>query len=213
MTSIKNQIDKLLKSSNNRIGGIKNIISKSISDNKIHDELDLEFKSFLEELRSALDYCANDIYKKYSKGELSKIYFPIKSKEKTLCAGRNKKFWESLKNSNIKLYDYLENIQNTLEKNYKWLQEFNDLVNESKHRNFTIKWLNRSERRKIESETGKIDWDIEKVKFSGKITTSSKPTNYIVGTIFIGDMMPIRFFCELCYKKISYIIDEIYKLL
>jgi hypothetical protein len=66
---------------------------------------------------------------------------------------------------------------------------------------------------RIESKVGVIDWDMEKVKICGKITTPVKPYSYIVGTIFTEDMIPIKFFCKLCYEKIKDIIDDVYKLL
>ncbi len=217
---IKDQIDKLLNSTSKRIKNMKNIIKISVYDNKFHDELDTEFKNFLEDLKSALDYCANDIYKKYCSKENAKIYFPINIQYKTINKGANSKFWKSLETKNKILYEYLEDINNNLDNKYDWLKEFNELVNENKHRNFTIKYLNRGERRVVENKTGsRIDWSkgnmkfSDSVKFFGENLKNLKTQNYVIGTVFIGDLMPINFFCNLCLSKISKIIEDIYQIL
>lgn len=213
MSTIKKQIDTLLNSSRKRIAVIEKIIIKSVRNNRFYDELDIEFKNFLDELKSALDYCANDTSDKYARGIIQKVYFPIKSDTKTLNSGRDIRLWETVMVTNKPLYDYLENIQQNIDKDFSWLKEFNNLVIENKHKNFTIKWLNSSKRIKFETKAGTVDWDVEKVKISSIIKSSVKPKQYIVGSITIGNMMPIRFFCNLCYKKIKEVIEYIYKLL
>ena len=217
---IKNQIDKLLNSALRRKKRIRDIIRISVYENKFHDEIDTEFKNFLEDLKSALDYSANDIYKKYGITENAKIYFPINIRNKTIVNGTNSKFWKYLQTKNKRLYEYLEEINNNLDSNYDWLKEFNSLVNENKHRNFTIKYLNRGERTAVENKIGsKIEWQKENVKFSkdvkffGKNLEDVKTQKYIVGTIFIGELMPISFFCNLCLSKISNLIEKIYQIL
>jgi hypothetical protein len=212
MPTKKKQIDTLLKSSKKRIVIIEKIITKSVKNNKFYDELDIEFKNFLDELKSALDYCANDISEKYAIGIVRKVYFPIKASTKTLHSGRDIKLWEIVKVNNRPLYDYLENIQQNIDKEFIWLKEFNNLVVENKHKNFTIKWLNSSNRIKFKTNAGTIDWDEKAVNISGIIKSPVEPIRYTVGSITIGDMVPIRWFCNLSYKNIQEIIEGIYKL-
>ena len=212
MPTTKKQIDTLLKSSKKRISVIEKIITKSVKNNKFYDELDIEFKIFLDELKSALDYCANEISDKYAKGIVSKVYFPIKTDSKTLHSGRDTKLWEIVKVTNRPLYDYLEDIQQNIDKGFVWLKEFNNLVVENKHKNFTIKWLNSSNRIKFKTKAGTIDWDEKAVNIPNIIKSPVKPIRYTVGSITIGDMIPIRWFCDLSYKNIQEVIEDIYKL-
>ena len=211
MSSRKKHIDSLLKSEKDRITNIDKIINKSVEDNIFYDEIDIEFKNFLDNLKSALDYCAHDISDKYAKGLIKKVYFPIKTSEKTLASGRDKKLQESVKIANRPLYDYIENIQQNIDKEFKWLKEFNKLVVENKHEDFTVKWLNSSNRIRFESNIGTIDWDEKNVNISGKIKSKVDPIKYTVGSISIGDMIPIRWFCNSCYQKINEVIEDIYK--
>jgi hypothetical protein len=209
---MKEQIDVLLKSSKNRILVIGKVITRSIRNNKFYDKLDIEFKNFLDELKSALDYCANDISDKYAKGIVHKVYFPIKIDTKTLNSGRDKKLWETVKVNNKPLWDYLENIQQNIDKDFTWLKEFNNLVVENKHKNFTIKWLNSSNRIKFKTKAGVVDWDVNRVNTPNIIKSSVKPVRYTIGNITIKEMIPIRWFCDISYKKIYKVIEDIYKL-
>lgn len=213
MSIVKTQIDILLKSSEKVISIIEKIITKSVKNNKFYDELDIEFKNFLDNLKSALDYCANEISDKYAKNLIPKVYFPIKADTKTLKLGRDAKLWEIVGQINKPLYDYLENIQQKIDSEFKWFKEFNNLVIENKHKNFTKKWLNSNKRIKFETEIGTVDFSEKGVKISGPIKSPVKPIHYVVGSITLENMIPLKLFCNLCYEKIQEIIEEIYNLL
>lgn len=92
-------------------------------------------KNIFENCRSALDYMAYLIVKRYKiKLAENRIYFPIYDTEESFL---DKKIIKDLQTKNKLLYDLLKNVQPFYQNDsYKWLNTFNAMNNKYKHRGF-----------------------------------------------------------------------------
>src|SRR6266513_308693 len=106
----------LVSYSENKIGFLRNLHAQCLEEQAIKPEFQIEVKNFVENLRSALDYCARGLFEKYGKSTKAnpKIYFP--------CAKRGddrKKFRDEIVDHNIPgllasrpdIVDHLESYQ------------------------------------------------------------------------------------------------------
>ena len=61
-----------------KIGFLRTLHAQCLADQAIKPEFQVELKNFVENLRSALDYCARGLFDKYGKSRAAnpKIYFP-----------------------------------------------------------------------------------------------------------------------------------------
>jgi hypothetical protein len=76
-----NDAKELIKDCKGRFEKIKEAYDTSLSNKAIETSLLIEIKNFMENLRSALDYVALGLYKKYvpSSKPDQKIYFPYEN--------------------------------------------------------------------------------------------------------------------------------------
>lgn len=94
-------------------------------------------KNILENCRSALDYMANLIVKRYNITipPKKKVYFPIYKKEKKI---KEDPILSFLKNKNTELFEIIKNVQPCYKRpDSNWLDTFNDMNNNYKHNGFT----------------------------------------------------------------------------
>ncbi|MFA7658750.1 MAG: hypothetical protein WCY19_04895 [Candidatus Gastranaerophilaceae bacterium] len=126
----------LLKVSSNLIGTVENINMHLDMSNPIDCLLpQVHTKNIFENCRSALDYIACFLVKRYSI-DISEdsIYFPFKKTEETF---EKQKIVIFLKEQNEKLYEILKEIQPFNENsNFDWLKTFIELNNKYKHQGF-----------------------------------------------------------------------------
>ena len=117
----KSHVDKLLKAIREEL----NIIKKMEAIDEV------KFKSILENLRSSLEYIAQDINSMLSKPK-DRIYFPY---------GKTKENFEESINKNLsgiqyeypKVYDYIESLQSHKNNGDDWLITMCSLTNHAKH--------------------------------------------------------------------------------
>lgn len=103
------------------------------------DRLKVSIKSFLEHLRSALDYQAHDIQERYcpKANPKAKVYFPITLSPEAFKSHVGQ-WCPCLQQSAPKIWQYLESVQPYQGKGKEWIGRFNLLVNESKHRDLVV---------------------------------------------------------------------------
>lgn len=96
--------------------------------------LPIQVKNLCENLRSALDYLAHEIWDAYGDTSASKpkIYFPIRRTPPEF-ASVVAALYPRLANGNSELYRLLECIQPYPGSKDEWLGEFNKLNNDNKH--------------------------------------------------------------------------------
>lgn len=140
----KDSVKALLDHAANDLSGsdLKNIekqYNKALSEKKIPTPLQIDVKNFMENLRSALDYMAHDIYEIILKPErdkngeqpIEKIYFPYGKTENDFKS-RIGSSLPNLNNLNLDIFQLIETLQ-THKCNDDWLYQFCHILNEKKH--------------------------------------------------------------------------------
>lgn len=156
-TNRKRSIDRLLNVNEQKIIKIEKY-AKNIENTNDSDSFYVEIKNFLENLRSILDYCANDLAD-LTNNNLDEIYFPYchpRKKDGTLKtqAQIENEFNEKMNNfpdvqsKYPDIYTILKNLQGK-----KWVSRLIQSVNPQKHDN--LKELGRRMIR-IKSKLGSI---------------------------------------------------------
>ena len=173
----KDQVDALIEHAKTDLEKIEKQYNKALEETTIPSSLQIDIKNYMENLRSALDYIARDIYEQQiaphrastGKPEISKIYFPYGKTENDFKSGVGLSLPE-LKNVSQDLYNTLETIQP-----YKigdnWLFDFCRTLNEKKHDTLTPQ--KKEEKRGLD-----IDFGGAKIQMG--------PGSSISGTGFIG---------------------------
>ena len=137
----KEDVVSLLNHAANDLTGsdLKNIeqqYEEALSGKKIPTSLQIDVKNFMENLRSALDYMAHDIYEailkperdKSGKKEIERIYFPYGKTESDFKSALGSSLPE-LKSLNPKIFALVEDVQ-PHKYNEDWLYQFCRIVNE-----------------------------------------------------------------------------------
>lgn len=131
MKRIKN-IKALLKKAAQQLEDITKEYNNSLHEKQIEPELKIEIKNFFENLRSVLDYLANEVRESPTVNNMgSKIfYFPILP-DLASFEQRMEQWFPCLKNGNPDLYAYLLSIQPF--QGQEWLKHFNEVNIGNKH--------------------------------------------------------------------------------
>lgn len=150
---LNSDIHAVLDRAKSDLNKIKKEYEKSLSDKEISSDLRISIKNCLENIRSSLDYLANQIFKEYCKGENSKIYFPIYSDDKQKFEKFMKKTYSDLDKTNSKIYKTLESLQYYNDPtNNVWMKDLVSLVNGNKHRKLSPQ--TRVERKQLHLSSG-----------------------------------------------------------
>jgi len=130
-------VQALLLRAEKQLTEIQILYSTSLSEKTINPELQPLIKNYLENLRSALDYVAHDIYEGISPSykEDIKLYFPIRTTKHEFDVLIQKDF-ATLEARFPEVLDLLERNQ-PFDIKGRWLEELNKLTNENKHRDLT----------------------------------------------------------------------------
>jgi hypothetical protein len=129
----------LLDQINKKLKSIKAIYDQSLQDKNIPDSLRVEIKNTMENLRSCLDYMAQDVndsiitpYRNRNNLKvLKKIYFPYGKNEYDFISSIKKNL-PDLKTLNPDLFSIIEDIQPHSSQN-PWLYDFCSILNDNKH--------------------------------------------------------------------------------
>jgi len=173
----KNDIKALLKRSEKDFKVLKVKYEQCLHEKTIPADLKIDIKNLVGNLRSILDYIANDIRDKYCPPMKAKerLYFPILSDEASFnnqCA----KWYPSLQNSCPDLWAFLESIQPYHQGN-EWLGHFNRINNEHKHENLVEQTRTETKRINVEFSGGNVSWDPNAVKFGSGVRIGDVPIN------------------------------------
>lgn len=133
---------ELIDYANESYSKIKKSYNDSLHDKKIKPTLLIEIKNFMENLRSALDYCAHGLFDKYGdKNKKQNIYFPYAWPGLSGSDFKTKKIIDNkipgLSCSRPDIVATIEGYQAFSSKGNDWLPKFMELNNENKHQNLT----------------------------------------------------------------------------
>jgi hypothetical protein len=132
-------ISTLLDAAEAEEGKIRQCYEESAAQRVASDRLKVSIKTFLEHLRSALDYQAHDIQDRFcpKADPKAKVYFPITSNSDGFKSHIGK-WCPCLQQNGPRVWKCLESVQPYQGKDKEWLRQFNLLVNESKHRDLVV---------------------------------------------------------------------------
>ena len=108
---------------------VKEEYQASLDAQEVSEELKIDIKNILENLRSCLDYIAKDVHERFITGTPGRLYFPIRLTQNEFNRAISRDFM-GLDESAPDIYSIIENVQPF---NDPWLGEFNSLNNNNKH--------------------------------------------------------------------------------
>ena len=128
-------IEALINRSRQGAVDLRAAYEKSLHEKVIREELRVDLKNIFENLRSCLDYIAQELFETYcaSRPKPDRLYFPIRSSPSDFVAAVARDFPDLLANCKP-AYDYLESIQPY---HAPWLGQFNKLNNKNKHQDLS----------------------------------------------------------------------------
>lgn len=170
----KEDVIELIEYSEKDLSRIKDEYNSALRQKEIPTSLRIDVKNFMENLRSAMDYIAHDVYEaaieKYreqtSKNQVKNIYFPY-GKDKNDFKSRTESNLPELELLNKKVYSIIESIQPHF-CGENWLYDFCNILNEKKHERLTPQ--EKEERRGL------------KIQFPGGASITMGPGSSISGS-------------------------------
>ena len=170
-------INALLKRSGRDFNALRGKYEECLHEQTISADLKIDIKNLGGNLRSVLDYIANDIRDRYSPSAKlnDRFYFPILP-DVASFNGQCAKWYPGLENSCPALWSYLELIQ-PYHKNYEWLGHFNRLNNENKHESLVEQTRTETKRVNVKFGGGGVSWNPDAVKFGSGVLIGGVPVN------------------------------------
>ena len=128
----------LIAVNQNLLKEIEVVYANDLSNQNISDELLIKIKNFLENLRSALEYCAQGLAKSYGENVNNRnVTFPYASLKVSKEKFINKNFIESkipgLSKNSPKAVELILAMQHFSDPRCKWFPAFMELTNTNKH--------------------------------------------------------------------------------
>jgi hypothetical protein len=141
---------------------IEKAYSESLGERTIKPKLLIEIKNFMENLRSALDFSAHGLFKKYGVSAKSspKIYFPYVtlSENKTDFLKKVDSCIPGMSANRPDIVAKLESYQHFSNPANKWLPIFMELNNENKHQKLTPQ--ERKETKELRISSGGVSMSV-----------------------------------------------------
>lgn len=170
-------IDALLKRSTGDFDALRGKYEKCLHQKTISEDLKIDIKNLSGNLRSVLDYIANDIRDIHCHHAKIKdrFYFPILPDVDSF-KGKCTEWFPNLQNSCPDLWSYLESIQ-PYHKDYQWLGYFNKLNNENKHESLVEQTRTETKSVNVKFGSGGVRWNPDAVKFGSGVCIGSVPVD------------------------------------
>ncbi|PET15017.1 hypothetical protein CN513_21130 [Bacillus cereus] len=128
----KDDIYEILHDVDDSLEYISKQYKKAHADKEIKEIVKVKVKSTMENLRSCLDYCINDI-DEYILGNTNRhIYFPYSNTKRQFENKIREKF-PTLRNKNNKIYELIESVQDFSNGENAWLSILCRKTNTAKH--------------------------------------------------------------------------------
>lgn len=139
----KEQVTALLEHADNDLKQIERAYTQALKEKEIPPSLQIDVKNLMENLRSALDYIAHDVYEivikpardKSGNKEIERIYFPY-GKTQTDFNSRLGSCLPELNSLDTTIYSAIESIQPHVSGD-SWLYDFCTILNQKKHDTLT----------------------------------------------------------------------------
>lgn len=159
------EIDALLAQADRGLAEVEALYKKSLAAQRLDAALLIQIKNLLENLRSAFDYAAREIFDRFcasaAAGKDMAVYFPIlraTATAKDFAAMMNGRL-PGLDKSSLVLYALLEKYQVYASKANEWLVQFNELCQENKHEQFSAQTRTEERQTRITTAEGSVAWN------------------------------------------------------
>jgi len=178
MSSRTASIEAVLDRSRRDFEAVKKRYVASLSAKHVDPDLRIDIKNLCENLRSALEYLAQDIRARHCPGAdpRKRFYFPILASRREF-EGQTASWFPGLATSSPDLWAYLETVQ-PYHDGQRWLGDFNRVNNENKHGDLLEQTRAESERVTVSGPGGgQVSWDPRAVRFGPGVSIGGVPVD------------------------------------
>jgi len=150
----------------------------SLYAKQVAADLRIDIKNVFENLRSVLDYLAQDIRAKYCPAAKAgdRFYFPVLP-DRAQFESRMRQWYPGLDSNNKALWDFLESVQ-PYHVRYEWLGHFNKVNNENKHSDLVEQTRVEVEQVKATMQGGSsVSWNPGSVRFGAGVFIGGVPVD------------------------------------
>lgn len=165
-------IEALIRTAKADFTNLRGAYDASLHEKHVRDDLKVAIKNIFENLRSCLDYLANDIFERYcaSSKKADRLYFPIRVTKAEFDQAIAKDY-PNLESMGKAVFDILESVQPY---NRPWLGQFNKLNNHNKHQNLVEQTRTEARQVTVSRGGGSVSWG-PGVTFGGGVSVLGVP--------------------------------------
>jgi hypothetical protein len=149
-------IEALLKKANADFGELKAAYGTSLHEKHVREDLKVSIKNIFENLRSCLDYIAQDTFETHCANakKPDRLYFPIRTTAHEFGLAVSKDYPSLLGASKV-VYDLIDSVQPYHD---QWLGQFNKLNNHNKHQDLVEQTRTEAKRVTVSRGSGSVSW-------------------------------------------------------
>lgn len=149
-------IEALLKKANADFVELKAAYDTSLHEKHVREDLKVLIKNIFENLRSCLDYIAQDTFESHcaTSKKPDRLYFPIRSTAPEFSLAVSKDY-PGLQGAAKNVYDLLDSVQPYQD---PWLAQFNKLNNHNKHQDLVEQTRTESRHVTVSRGGGSVSW-------------------------------------------------------
>ena len=165
-------IEALLRKAAADFADLKRAYESSLAQKHVSEDLKVSIKNIFENLRSCLDYLAQDVFETHCRGakKPDRLYFPIRSTPPEFQQAITKDF-PGLPVASKSAYDIIEAAQPY---HAPWLGWFNKLNNHNKHQDLVEQTRTEARRVTVSRGEGSVSWG-PGVTFGGGVSVMGVP--------------------------------------
>jgi len=149
-------IEALLKKANADFAELKAAYDSSLHEKHVREDLKVLIKNIFENLRSCLDYIAQDTFETHcaTVKKPDRLYFPIRATAPEFSLAVSKDY-PGLQVTAKTVYDLLDSVQSYQD---PWLGQFNKLNNHNKHQDLVEQTRTEARHVTVSRGDGSVSW-------------------------------------------------------
>jgi hypothetical protein len=165
-------VEALLRKAKADFTSLKTAYEASLHEKAVREDLRVAIKNIFENLRSCLDYLAQDIFEAHCgrADKPARLYFPIRPTEGEFNSALDKDY-PNLRASSKAVVDVLESIQPYRD---PWLGSFNKLNNHNKHQDLVEQTRSEARHVTVSRGEGSVSWG-PGVRFGAGVSVMGVP--------------------------------------
>src|SRR5260370_12356294 len=177
MATRRKDVEALIARSREDLAAVEAAYQVALHDRTISADLRIDIKNLCGNLRSILDYVAQDIRETNcpSANPRTRFYFPIMS-DVNQYRNQMNEWYPNLNVTSSDLWNYLESVQ-PYHPSHSWLGKFNRVNKYNKHESLVEQ--NRAEEHRMNRSfgSGNVSWDPKPVTFGSGVSIGGVPVD------------------------------------